>query len=57
MVFKCVMDVAVDLRKKLTENIILAGGNTLFSQLPQVPLGKHNTAHARVGENAGAQPG
>jgi hypothetical protein len=54
MVFKCVMDVAIDLRKKLTENIILAGGNTLFSQ---VPLGKHSTAHARVGENAGAQPG
>lgn len=48
MVFKCVMDVAIDLRKKLTENIILAGGNTLFSQMMYQKLKTEGEARATI---------
>eukprot|EP01051_Picozoa_sp_SAG22_P016010 SAG22_NODE_2182_length_2874_cov_5.931532_2_plen_252_part_00 len=36
MVFKAVMDCSIDTRKKITENVILAGGNTLFEGLPEL---------------------
>jgi hypothetical protein len=36
MIFQSVMESPIDARKKLTENVLLAGGNTMFDGLPEM---------------------
>ena len=36
MIMECLMDCQIDTRKKLTENVLLAGANTLFDGLPEM---------------------
>lgn len=43
MIFKSLMDCSIDTRKKLTENIILCGSNTLFDGLPEMMYKKLKT--------------
>eukprot|EP01047_Picozoa_sp_COSAG01_P007492 COSAG01_NODE_286_length_19421_cov_123.895663_6_plen_159_part_00 len=36
MAFQAVMDSSIDSRKKITQNVLLAGANTLFDGLPEM---------------------
>ena len=58
MLMNCLMDCQIDTRKKLTENVLLAGANTLFEGLPEMLYqklkveGKERTVTLKVAATA-----